>query len=64
MKGLLSLVFTQTSHKAKSHIANFIIVATQNQNQAIKCDFHVLWYSPLQTPNINPLCAHKDASYH
>ena len=54
IKSLFSLVFIQTSHKAKSHIAKSIIEVTQNQNQAIKCDFHVLWYSSLQTPNINP----------
>ena len=54
IKGLFSLVFAQTSYKAKSHIAKSIIEATQNQNQAIKCDFHVLWYSQMKTPNINP----------
>ena len=44
IKGLFFLVFTQTSHIAKSHIDKSIIENTQIPNQAIKCDFHVLWY--------------------
>ena len=42
IKGMFSLLFTQTSHNAKSHIAKSIIENTRIQNQAIKCNFHVL----------------------
>ena len=38
---MFSLLFTQTSHKAKSHIAKSIIEDNQIPNQAIRCDIHV-----------------------